>query len=206
MEREALVAEIVAREWEMFQSVANVGGPADCQHDPETFKIMRLSQMETWDQALLESYREDLVAAQLAGRNLLSEKYAWMMRETHPQEFAALQAQLPVVSASAKVMIEEIVAVHLTWQREVALAYPTLLSHGRAATGAEKGTSLETYLRGELSTYSEKTLELYRALVLAKQQAGQNEAKENLWHQVRQYGFASLEDCEAYLRNRAKEE
>ena len=75
-EREALIDEVIEREWEQFQYVQNEGGRASCQDDHETFVIMRKSQFMNWTQELLESYRQDLIEAEAAHWNLLTEKYA----------------------------------------------------------------------------------------------------------------------------------
>ncbi|MBR3664876.1 MAG: DUF4125 family protein [Desulfovibrio sp.] len=200
MSREELLQNIVSAEWTMFRQVHNVGGEADCQHDPETFEIMRKSQLATWDDELLASYQDDLKQAKEQGRNLLSEKYAWMMEETHPEEFLQLRSRLPTVSETSLAQIQEIVNIHLGWQKELAQKYPCLLSLGRPAEAQGQGmTSLATYLRGELLTYSAKTIALYHAKTLDKAARGENEARANLANQVKAYGFATLEDCEAHL-------
>ena len=82
MEHKTLVDAVVTAEWEMFSNVQNVGGKASCQMDPKTFRIMRSSQMDNWDDELLGSYLEDLLNARLEGRNLVTEKYARMMEST----------------------------------------------------------------------------------------------------------------------------
>ncbi|MBO4369458.1 MAG: DUF4125 family protein [Desulfovibrio sp.] len=205
MDRALLIDALVEREWEMFSTVQNVGGSADCQHEPETFRIMRTSQLNTWDQDLLESYLCDLQEAKEKGRNLMTEKYAHMMRETFPDEYEAIKKELPPVSGECERMINEIVRIHITWQKEVAERYPLLLSHARPAhTEGGHIASLETYLRGELLTYSEKTVRLYYEKTLAKANRGDNEAQENLLNQVKQYGFDSLDACEAHLASKKK--
>ncbi|MBQ7585345.1 MAG: DUF4125 family protein, partial [Desulfovibrionaceae bacterium] len=78
MDRNACLEAIVDLEWKMFSAVQNVGGRASCQNDPQTFRIMRLSQCATWDDALISSYLDDLKLATLEGRNLMTEKYARM--------------------------------------------------------------------------------------------------------------------------------
>lgn len=90
MEHKTLVDAVVTAEWEMFSNVQNVGGKASCQMDPKTFRIMRSSQMDNWDDELLGSYLEDLLNARLEGRNLVTEKYARMMESTFPEEYAQL--------------------------------------------------------------------------------------------------------------------
>lgn len=189
----------------MFSHVDNVGGRADCQNNPDTFRIMRQSQFETYDDALLQSYLDDLKCAKANGRNLMTEKYARMMQETYPEEYALLAENLPPVSHECHAMIEEILSVHRKWQKEVCEKYPCLLAHTRPAeTGQnEHGqTSMETYLRGELETYSQKTLSLYHKRTLLNMQKGENEIAANLLNQMRQYGFSSLEECEKKLSQR----
>ena len=59
--------------------------------------------------------------------------------------------------------------------------------------------SVETYTREELQTCSPRTISLYHAATMKRIERGENEAEENLLNQVRQYGFASLEDAEQYF-------
>ena len=99
LDNEALVKEIVQTEWAMFDRVSNAGGRAGCQDDWETFDIMRRSQFVVWDRVSLESYRNDLQQAEKQGRNLLTEKYAYMMQDTCPEEYQKIEKELPVLSA-----------------------------------------------------------------------------------------------------------
>ena len=43
------------------------------------------------------------------------------------------------------------------------------------------------------------TISLYHSATMKRAERGENEAEENLLNQVRQYGFASLEDAEQYF-------
>ena len=92
---EELINEIIALEWAFFDKVQNEGGRAPCQDDFRTFRAMRASQYEAWDEATLSSWRGDLTAARAAGRNPLAEKYGYMMCIDAPEENRALAAQLP---------------------------------------------------------------------------------------------------------------
>ncbi len=87
MEKKAVIEKIISIEWTMFDAVENISGRASCQDDYDTFRIMRKSQLEAWNAETLESYLNDLKTAQENGRNLLSEKYAFMMEYTSPDEF-----------------------------------------------------------------------------------------------------------------------
>ncbi len=70
---------------------------------------------------------------------------------------------------------------------------------GRPLYASEDGdgfTSVETYQKGELYTYSAATLEKLLACIRAKEAAGVNFAREILERTVARYGFSSLEDAE----------
>ena len=75
MVREELIKEIIDREWEMFSVLKNTGGVAECQNNKPEFIIMRSGQWDNLPDKILESYKQDLIEAKKAGRNLLEEKY-----------------------------------------------------------------------------------------------------------------------------------
>ena len=56
--------------------------------------------------------------------------------------------------------------------------------------------SSETYLRGELGTYSDETLGLYAQMVLELLAQGKNLVEQNMTCMARGYGYRSLEDAE----------
>lgn len=200
---ERVAGDIVGKEWKMFQDVPNIGGKASCQQDPGTFRVMRASQLASWSEAGLESYLRDLEDAEASGRNLLTEKYARMMRSTSPSEYARIERLLPLVDSTALGLIEQIVAVVIEWEVDLLKKFPHVLKRGRPLLSAEDGigvTSLETYLRGELATYSVKTLELYLANVLRQKAEGVNGSEITLSHTIRQYGFDSLEEANERLK------
>ena len=63
----------------------------------------------------------------------------------------------------------------------------------------EEVTSVETYYRGELLTYSVETLELYYSYILDCVRAGRNLVRDNLENMVKMFGYGSLEDAEKKL-------
>ena len=203
--REQLTAGIVEEELAMFQAVPNAGGKAPCQEDIRTFRIMRSSQMASWSEAALESYLGDLKEAERAGRNLLTEKYARMMRSTWPAEYARIEHLLPAVDPGAPRLIDEIVGIVLKWERDLLEKYPDIVKRGRPIFSSEDApgvTSLETYLRGELATYSVRTLELCLAHVRQQESENVNGSAIILAQTMKQYGFASLEEANEKLRPR----
>lgn len=200
-----LADEITAMEWQQFTQVKNQGGRASCQEDPYTFDIMRKSQFYTWDLPVLESYQEDLKEAKQSGWNLLTEKYARMMEHTAPEEYDALKDRLPYRDPARKVLEELLVSLMMDWTRETAEKFPSVMSMGRSLSASEDGmfnTSSETYLKGELGTYSDKTLKLYAAMLLKRMKDGRNPVRETLEHTVAFYGYPSLEEAEQKLGRR----
>jgi len=196
-----LVRKIVEAEWEMFSAVNSGSGQrASCQEDPTTFTIMRSSQAAAWPEELQESYYRDLLAAKETGRNLLTEKYARMMESTDPPAFERLRSRLPAVEEETLEQIEEIVRVHLKWKVETFRRYPRLTAHGRSfytRDDTRYNTSFETYLRGELRTYSPATVRRYYDMVRRMDAAGENLEQEYLLQTVRRYGYDSLEQAES---------
>lgn len=196
------VEEIVAMEWEMFDRVQNLGGRAPCQNDRDTFFIMRSSQLAAWSPAMRESYLNDLAAAQKAGRNLLSEKYAYMMARTAPDEYARICDRLPPRTPDKERLIELICKAHVAWQEALARQYPCLAGRGRAIrkeADSAAVTSFETYLWGELATYSLDTLERYAAYVAGLAREGVSLNAMILQNMVARYGYGSVEEAEARL-------
>lgn len=203
---EGIVKSVVAIEWALFDKVQNCGGRAACQDDAQTFSIMRSSQFQAWDPELLESYKEDLLYAQAQGRNLLCEKYAYMMERTAPAEYQQIKDALPVPSLEALYLTDIICAAHVTWQEKLAKRFPSLTGRGRPIRKEMDGpgvTSFETYLRGELLTYSVETLRLYAAFVEKSQKEKINLCEQVLRNTVLRYGYPDLETAENHQAKRA---
>ena len=194
-----LVTEIVELEWALFDKVQNQGGRAPCQDDWTTFQIMRSAQLSAWTPGMRWSYLTDLKTAQAEGRNPLAEKYGYMMEHTAPVEFEKIRDQLPSRTAEKDTVIKVICKAHVEWLEQLSTQYPKLTGRGRPIRSCEDGhgvTSFETYLWGELSTYSMETLRLYRAYVERLRWSGRNLNEMILENTVKQYGWSSLEDAE----------
>lgn len=201
--KEDFIDKIVAMEWEMFQNVANVGGRASCQNDFETFSIMRSSQAISWSEAALSSYLEDLTEAQDNGRNLLTEKYARMMEFTAPHEYACIQHHLPPLDQETRSLIDWITQINLAWEEEINAKFPYIRHRGRPASSSDDApqvTSIETYLRGELATYSPRTLALFYQNALEQKASNVNGAQLVLAATIQRYGFSSLEAANEAIR------
>ncbi|TCL57411.1 DUF4125 family protein [Allofournierella massiliensis] len=195
----ARIAAIVDEEWRQFQQVQNEGGRASCQDDRDTFGLMRTSQFTPWAEEVLASYQQDLKRAGEEGWNLLTEKYARMMEHTAPQQYARLADRLPERSAERLQLQELLISIMMRWTREVERRCPHLMGRGRNLSSEQDGpwnVSSETYLRGELGTYSDETLRLYAQMVLELLSQGKNLVEQNMTCMARGYGYRSLEDAE----------
>lgn len=200
-ERLTVAQAVVEHEWDQFQRVNNEGGRADCQGDWPTFHQMRLSQFLVWPLPLLESYAADLDDADRTGRNLLTEKYARMMESTEPDRYAReIAPYLPVLDAARVVRQETVVETQVRWALAFRERYPHLGQAMRTLTTSQDtltDTSFETYLRGELGTYSERTLTGYENLVRATTAAGDNLTEQTIRWTVLLGGYADLVEAEA---------
>jgi hypothetical protein len=206
--REDMIDSIVEAEWKMFQDVPNIGGRAACQDDLKTFRIMRAGQSASWSDAMLESYLDDLNDAKRSGRNLLTEKYARMMRSTSPSEYARIEHLLQPIDPEAIELIDQIVKIVLEWEQELLEKYPYIVKRGRPLFSREDSigvTSMETYLRGELSTYSIRTLALYLDHIQKEQSENVNGSAITLLYMIKQYGYDSLEEANEKIGSRFQE-
>ncbi len=202
LSKDKLIEKIVSLEWKAFDKVDNQGGRASCQDDWGTFSIMRKSQYMLWDEEMLESFIADFEAANKKGWNLITEKYGRMEETSAPEEYEKIKDSLPPVSDEKRQIIEAIVAVQVSMMEEFARDYPKAAGEARSIHTSEDtphNTSYETYLRGEISTYSDNTLALYGRFVAAMAQTGRNIAKETIENSAKLYGYASLDDMESKL-------
>ncbi len=197
-----LVNRVVEAEWEAFDQVKNEGGRASCQDDWNTFSKMRKSQYMTWSIEMIESFLEDMESAKAAGWNLITEKYGRMEASTAPEEYAKIEASLPARDERTRAIVEEIVKTQVGFMEELAEEYPKVAGTARSIhtyEDSEWNTSYETYLRGELLTYSEKTLALYGRYIVSYVQNEKNLAMEIMNNTAILYGYKSIDDLEEKL-------
>ncbi len=200
--KDKLIDRIVALEWKAFDKVENQGGRASCQDDWQTFSIMRKSQYMLWDEEMLKSFISDFEAANARGWNLITEKYGRMEETSAPDEYAKIKDSLPEIPEERKQIIEAIVAIQVDMMEDFAKDYPKAAGEARSIHTSEDtffNTSYETYLRGEISTYSDMTLSLYGRFVAKMAQEGRNIAKETITNSAVLYGYRSLDDMESKL-------
>ncbi|MCR4584484.1 MAG: DUF4125 family protein [Lachnospiraceae bacterium] len=198
MTKDELIEKIVLEEWKQFDKTINEGGRADCQDNWETFSVMRKSQYLVWDESLLRSFYKDLTS----GRNLITEKYGRMMESTAPARYEEIKDNFPVLSEERRQLQEGIIAVQVGMMESFAARFPKMAGNARSihtSEDTEFDTSYETYLRGEISTYSDETLLGYGRLLAAFAKDGRNIAYEIMNNTARLLGYAGVEDAEEKL-------
>jgi hypothetical protein len=171
---EELIRDIVAIELRMFLTV-QTAGPTTCQEQPETFKLMRRAGFNVLSNETLEYYLKDLQEALEEDRNLVSLKYA------------RIDELIPCLNNSHA--IADIVEIEERWLKELEKKYPlTFRSRADFAAGI--------YLRSELETYSDRTLELYLKDLTKALEEGRNLTAERYTYLFKQLGYNSIDDME----------
>lgn len=186
--QDILVKQILDIEWDMFSRVQSAT-PAPCQSAPDKFKKIRGSIFEMWSKEMLESYFDDLVIAQKKGRNLVTEKYARM------------DNLIPPINTNP--LIEKIVEIESKWQDEIMVKFPVTYDRlCRGSSQTQDGSNFAVYLRCEIETYSDKTIELYYHHVKMAFDNDENLTISALKRLVRKGGFDDLLHAEAYLKEK----
>ncbi len=198
MNKEKIIESIIELEWPMFREV-NWDTRADCQENYPMFVNMRTAQFSAWNGEALSAYREDLRAAEGEGRNLLRDKYIHMMASTDPAGYLHFLPELPPVSEEKKQLVEAIWQIMLPQTVELRRKYPNVGKLGRPLLSADERNgyaSVETYEKGELLTYSEKTLRALLAWIRGQAEAGVSVAAQIQESGILSVGYASMEEAE----------
>lgn len=197
-----IIKEILEREWQFFQSAQNTGGRAECQDNKEEFLIMRKSQWKTFPLNVLKSYLEDLKEAEKNKSNLVVEKYARMMKYSAPEEYEKIKGFFSEILPEKRETVNQIVKIYLNWEKELMEKYPKLTSKGRVLNSKDdtpEHTSIETYLKGELLSYSFETVTMYLMYIKECIQKNINLAELNIENIIKEKGYTSLEEAESKI-------
>ncbi len=197
-----LAMQIARDEFAAFDKVDNEGGRASCQDDWPTFNIMRRSQYLTWNRTMLLQYLYDFEREMRLGHNLITEKYGRMMESTAPERYAEIKDNFPPLTEEKKMIIDRIASIQVAWMEEFAENFPVMAGRARSIHTYDDtayNTSYETYLRGELGTYSDKMLELYARFIVGLSSEGRNLAYDTMLNSAKLYGFESVEKAESFF-------
>ena len=202
-DREKTIDKIVKLEFEAFDKVQNVGGRASCQNNWPFFYVMRKSQYMTWTDEMLECICNLWEENKAKGWNMITEKYGRMMEHTSPEEYEKIKDNFPEKSERTIAIVNQIAQIQVDWMKDFAKSYPKLASNARDITSdADQidNTSYETYLKGELLTYSEELLKLYAQFIVNLAREGKNLAYMTIENTAHLQGYATLEDAESSIR------
>lgn len=181
-----IINQIIDIEWDMFQRVKSAE-PVVCQTQPDTFRGVRCSIYEAWTAEMLKSYLKDLKIGRRIGRNFLTEKYARM------------DGIIPPINLNP--LIDQIVIIEEKWQKEMQDRYPAIYNRVcRNVSSAQDGSNFEVYLRSELETYGDRTIELYFEHVQKAWRKGENLSLKSLQKLVRKGGYRNLDHAEEVLK------
>lgn len=200
--REEIINEIIALEFEAFDKVKNEGGRAKCQNNWPVFYIMRKSQYMTWTDEMLSCICDLWRENKEKGWNMIMEKYGRMMESSAPDEYKNLEKYLPEKSEETKKIVNQIGEIQVEWMKDFAEKYPKLAAQARDITSdadTEDNASYETYLKGELLTYSDMLLKMYAEFIVSLYKEGKNLAEMTIDNTVKLQGFQSLDEAEKSL-------
>jgi len=180
--RDQLIEEIVGIELRMFLAVETPEPmPSACQEQPDMLKLMRRASHWVLSDETLKSYLQDIQEAIEEDRNLMMLKYA------------RIDNMIPILNNNP--LIDKIVDIESQWFQELAEKYP-LTFKGRSDYSAN------VYLRSELETYSDRTLELYYKDISKAVTEGRNLTSNRYTYIFQQSGYSSIEEMEQDMRKR----
>ena len=100
----------------------------------------------------------------------------------------------------------DVVKIEVSWMEQYAQKYPYMAEGNReihSYEDSEYSTSFETYLRGELHTYSHNTLTLYADMVKKLEKEGKSMSLMIMDAMVKSYGYKDIDDAERQQKIRA---
>lgn len=181
MNKEISITDVVSNEWEMFTNTNNIGRRSSCQDQKGNFIASRAAYWNMFDEQVLSSYLNDLSNAKSNKINLAAQKYGYMMESTDPDYFKTIKHLLVPVSDKKLKLVDSIMLIYMKW--EESLISSSLDNKNRVLYkqyDSKYNTSVETYMRGELTSYSEETLSLILAQFLKNVSDGENPVKNYL--------------------------
>lgn len=202
-DREKVINDIIHLEFDAFDKVNNKGGRAQCQDNWPVFYVMRKSQYLTWTDDMLITIRDLWLDNKEKGINMITEKYGRMMESTVPEEYEEIKDNFPPKSEKAKEIVNQIAQIQVEWMKDFAKSYPKLAANARDITSEadyEYNASYETYLKGELLTYSDRLLLMYADFIVDLYKNNKNLAEMTIENTAKMQGYKSLEEAEASLK------
>lgn len=200
-----LINAIAEAEWTMFTSVNSHTQNAPSQEEKAAFTGTRRAQFEAWSEEAVTAYWNDIRRAKAENRNLVLEKYIFMMKSTMPCHYQQAAHLVTEPTGEKRDLVEELTRRLVDQTVSLFAAYPYVAGTGRPVHSSEddaQNTSIETYQRGELSTYSTETLRALLEHLNALEAEDVLLSKQILENTVKCSGYDSLESAEAATAKR----
>lgn len=207
-DKQELIEDIIDLEWDLFRNVNSKAPKAACQLDKKAFHLYRFSNYAIWTVDILDTYKAFILDSIKAGRNILTEKYAYMMEETDPENWESISAHLREIDEEEIILIEKIWEINRIWATDLQARFPNLLSLGRPieASGDENQvTSAETYFKCELKTYTMEILTKLYSWYSKNLDEGKSLLEDNYKIMVSLLGFSNLQEAEDRAKNQLKD-
>ena len=154
-----IIEKIINIEWNLFTKVSNIGKRSYCQDKRDTFIISRKAYFSIYNREILESYLKDLENNSSKGISLPTQKYGYMMKYTNYEYFKTIESSLLPVTKEKQNLIDLIMLICDAWLLEI--SNMDIYKGDRklfSDSDTDKSTSVQTYLRGEYTSYSISTL------------------------------------------------
>lgn len=181
MKKREMVDAIVDREWLQFTNTINIGQRSYCQDQKSSFYLSRKAYLNIYDEEILSSYLSDLETAERKGIHLVTQKYAYMMESTDIENFNKIKDQILPLSDKKSNIVESIMYIYVQWLKELEQSEGDKGSRPLFSTSdSVNSTSAETYMRGELKSYSDMTLVKILGFFLSHAGLGNNLVLQNL--------------------------
>ncbi len=181
MDKNSLIKDIIVIEWEQFTSAVNMGKRSYCQDQIENFILSRAAYLSIYNVDILLSYLSDIKMAKSDGFELVTQKYAYMMENTDKAYFDTIKERLMPVSLTKKTLVDCIMCMYVYCLEQLESLGKGCSNRPLYSTSDSKqSTSAESYMRGELKSYSEKTLKKILVFYLSSVVEGHNPVLENV--------------------------
>ena len=154
-----IIEKIINIEWNLFTKVSNIGKRSYCQDKRDAFIISRKAYFSIYNREILESYLKDLENNSSKGISLPTQKYGYMMKYTNYEYFKTIESSLLPVTKEKQNLIDLIMLICDAWLLEI--SNMDIYKGDRklfSDSDTDKSTSVQTYLRGEYTSYSINTL------------------------------------------------
>ena len=176
-----IAMKITEIEFSMHKALNAYGGVQECQTNISYYYNMRISQHINMSLEFLNSYLSDLEYARDNNISLPFIKYAFMEEFTDNKLYQEAKKYLPTISEKRRKLQEAIISLQIEMLQKYQKTNSDYLKMRTiySSTDSINNASYETYLRAELSSYSENSV-----LEYAKELTRLSKRKENFVKKV----------------------